>query len=74
MQTGDFTTNLPLYLNIYSEVLNAARFLSENRVNHYDIKCDNFLIDPLDPTTKDSELVDFPGETPNFSVCIAGMP
>ena len=37
--------NLSLYLSIYKEVLKAFKIIQSNNVTHYDIKCDNILID-----------------------------
>jgi len=63
---------LLLYLNIYSDVLQNARFLEENMVNHYDIKCDNFLIFPTaDARLTKQDLYNQTSNIPNFSVCLA---
>lgn len=51
-QTKDISENILLYLNIYSDILTVSRFFKENGTNHYDLKCDNFLIDPFDPDIK----------------------
>lgn len=37
--------NLSLYLSIYKEVLKAFKVIQSHNVTHYDIKCDNILID-----------------------------
>jgi len=37
--------NLSLYLSIYKEVLKAFSIIHSHNVTHYDIKCDNVLID-----------------------------
>lgn len=48
-----------------------SRFLSENNVNHYDIKCDNYLIEPYDRDMTKEDLYSQPSMVPNFSVCLA---
>ena len=74
-QKAPLKKNLSLYLNIYMNVLNTFQFLKENSVNHFDIKCDNFLIQPLndDLWTDDDEnhFWDPISDVPNFSVCLA---
>lgn len=70
-QTKSLDENLTLYLNIFKDVLNACLFLTENKVNHYDIKCDNFLIDPKLPGTPGIKIYNQETDTPNFSVCLA---
>ena len=37
--------NLSVYLSIYREVLKAFKIIQSHNVTHYDIKCDNILID-----------------------------
>lgn len=69
-QTKSFEENLPIYLNIFSQVLSISRFLTQNKVNHYDIKCDNFLIEAAE-SEDEEKIVNQNGETPNFSVCLA---
>jgi hypothetical protein len=56
-QTQSFQDNLLLYCNIYWEVLNISRFFGDSMLNHYDIKCDNFLIDPLNPNISDEAIL-----------------
>lgn len=45
IQTASFTDNLPVYLNIFTEVLKAVRTIHYNNATHYDLKCDNIMID-----------------------------
>jgi serine/threonine protein kinase len=45
-QTRPLSENLALYMGIYSKVLSAMQFLRDSKINHYDIKCDNFLLEP----------------------------
>ena len=48
-QQGDslavFRQNLSLYVSIYNQVLKALKTIHSHGVTHYDIKCDNVLID-----------------------------
>lgn len=74
-QTAPLEEMLPLYLNIFSDVLSCVNFLAKNPanigVNHYDIKCDNFLINPYDPNMSDKDLYSLKSDIPPFSVCLA---
>eukprot|EP01105_Mastigella_eilhardi_P019982 TRINITY_DN4728_c0_g1_i4.p1 TRINITY_DN4728_c0_g1~~TRINITY_DN4728_c0_g1_i4.p1 ORF type:complete len:1345 (-),score=379.66 TRINITY_DN4728_c0_g1_i4:118-4152(-) len=69
-QSAPLAKMLPLYLNIFSQVLTAAQFLIENNVNHYDLKCDNLLVEPHSGVS-DEDFWNQPTGTPNFSVCLA---
>lgn len=44
-QKPNVMDNLSLYLSIYREVLKAFKVIQSHNVTHYDIKCDNILID-----------------------------
>jgi len=44
-QTASFNDNLPVYLNIFREILKAVRTIHHNFTTHYDLKCDNIMID-----------------------------
>ncbi|CAM6089558.1 unnamed protein product [Calypogeia fissa] len=46
---------LPLYLEVYSAILQAVKKLEIQNVVHYDLKCDNILLEPLDPFGLESE-------------------
>ena len=75
-QTAPLKENLILYLNIYMNILNNFQFLVENSVNHFDVKCDNFLIQPLSDseTLTPEEEEDFwhpKSNIPKFSICLA---
>jgi len=63
-------SQLLLYLNIFEDCLNISRFFSENHVNHYDIKCDNYLLD-LAPGVSPEDFLNQPSHIPNFRVCLA---
>ncbi|KAH3742472.1 protein kinase [Pelomyxa schiedti] len=69
-QTRPWAELLPLYLNVFSLVLSAAQFLIDYRINHYDIKCDNILLNPL-PGVSEEEFWSPPSSQPTFSVCFA---
>ena len=76
-QKQSLNKNLTLYLNIYMNILNTFQFLLEKSVNHYDIKCDNFLIHPLNDDIEnwneddENHFWDPISDVPNFSVCLA---
>eukprot|EP00211_Chloroparvula_japonica_P005059 CAMPEP_0119120296 /NCGR_PEP_ID=MMETSP1310-20130426/1392_1 /TAXON_ID=464262 /ORGANISM="Genus nov. species nov., Strain RCC2339" /LENGTH=826 /DNA_ID=CAMNT_0007109765 /DNA_START=33 /DNA_END=2513 /DNA_ORIENTATION=- len=70
-QTKPLSVMLPLYMNIGMSILNVMSWLVENQVNHYDIKCDNYLIEPLVEGISEEDLWNQPTNIPNFSLCIA---
>lgn len=41
----NFNENLPVYLNIFKEILKAVKTIHNNNTTHYDLKCDNIMID-----------------------------
>jgi len=70
-QTQPFLRQLPLFLNIYMDVLQTVQFLAENKINHFDIKCDNFLVHPKKKGTLDEDFWNQATNDPNFTVCMA---
>lgn len=52
-------------------ILSTVQFLMENKINHFDIKCDNFLLHPRDETIAEDTFWSQPEDTPNFVVCLA---
>jgi serine/threonine protein kinase len=70
-QSKPLSEQLVLYLNIFNNVLNAMFFLSEHKINHFDIKCDNFLLQPLSPYLTPSEIFSQKSNIPNFTVILA---
>ncbi len=44
-QTGSLGENIPLYLHVFKEVLNAVEVTHSHNVTHYDLKCDNFMLE-----------------------------
>ena len=75
-QKASLQENLSLYLNIYMNVLNSFQFLIENKVNHFDVKCDNFLLQPLNENKNwnedDENNFWYPSsDIPNFYICLA---
>lgn len=45
IQSASMHENLSLYLSIYREILKCFKTIHSHNVTHYDIKCDNILID-----------------------------
>ncbi|ELP94945.1 hypothetical protein EIN_250390, partial [Entamoeba invadens IP1] len=75
---GSWRRNLPpsnsnvrihLLLNIYKEVLRVCQVLNQ-RIIHYDIKCENFLIEPLPGVSLDA-VTNPQTEIPPFRLCLA---
>lgn len=46
-------------------------FLVDRHILHFDIKADNFLLDPVDKHISDDEFYNQRAPTPNFTVHIA---
>ena len=44
-QKGSFMENVPMFLNIFREILKAVRTIHHTNTTHYDLKCDNVMID-----------------------------
>jgi serine/threonine protein kinase len=44
-QSGTLNEMLPVYLNIFKEVLKAVNTIHAYKTTHYDLKCDNVVID-----------------------------
>jgi len=53
-QVGSMSDNISLYLHIFQEVLNAVEVTHNHFITHYDLKCDNFLLEVNDT---DEEMV-----------------
>ena len=58
---------IPTYLRIFREVNQALMNLHLNNVTHYDLKCDNILFDPDNPTPENGLL------GPKFRIAIADL-
>lgn len=43
-----FRKNLSLYISIFHQILKALRTIHSHNVTHYDLKCDNILINFVD--------------------------
>ena len=44
-QEGNWADNLPTYMTIFRDILKAISLLHSHNVTHYDLKCDNVLLD-----------------------------
>ncbi|EFJ21503.1 hypothetical protein SELMODRAFT_417290 [Selaginella moellendorffii] len=73
-----FFDRLPLYLEVYAAVLDAVKVLEVHNVVHYDLKCDNVLLEPVDSVISEEEFWDptWPPSEENshplpFRVCLA---
>ena len=69
-QTRPLAENLLLYMNIFEQMLRTIYKLHGHRMVHFDIKCDNFFVDPHVPGTRFDELIEQTSSTPNFSVAL----
>ena len=57
MQEDNLEEMLPTYLSIFKDILEAVQIIHNNNTTHYDIKCDNIVLD-FDPN-------EFPSKTNN---------
>jgi len=63
---------LPLYMWTFGRILDAMQLFSDNKVNHFDLKCDNVLIEPTSEDMTDAEFWNSSsGGAPTFSVVLA---
>lgn len=53
------------------QVLQVMAFLANNHIMHFDIKCDNFLLDPIDRNCSEADFINQKSEIPNFEVHVA---
>ena len=44
-QKASLNEMLPVYLNIFKDILKAVSIIHNYKTTHYDIKCDNILLD-----------------------------
>ena len=70
-QTAPLEEMLPLYIWTFGSILDAMQLFSDHKVNHFDIKCDNILLEPLKDDMPDSEFWDSSHGSPTFSVVLA---
>lgn len=72
-QKAPMSENLSLYLSIYKEILRCFQTIHSHNVTHYDIKCDNVLIDFKQErgTSKDEGFSESHLYSDDFSIAIA---
>ena len=62
---------LPTYLSIFKDVLHAVQIIHNNKITHYDLKCDNILLDFVSNFKENNTYdVDVTDENENYSICI----
>ena len=44
-QKGKFEEMLPIYLNIFQDILKQVEIIHNSKITHYDLKCDNIMIE-----------------------------
>ena len=69
-QPEDPAAQLRLYYSVYREVVVAVGQLLDSGVIHFDLKCDNILLEPL-PGRSEAEFWAPPSSTPPFRVVLA---
>ncbi|KAL9642250.1 hypothetical protein ABK040_007250 [Willaertia magna] len=68
-QTQPFLQSIPLYMNIFKRILESYKFLYDNNINHFDLKCDNIFLEPFDGV-KDEEFFHHESDMPHFELVI----
>ena len=62
---------LPTYLSIFKDVLHAVQIIHNNKITHYDLKCDNIVLDFVSNFKENNTYdVDVTDENENYSICI----
>ena len=62
---------LPTYLSIFKDVLHAVQIIHNNKITHYDLKCDNIVLDFVSNFKESNTYdVDVTDENENDSICI----
>ncbi|KAG2387299.1 hypothetical protein C9374_001631 [Naegleria lovaniensis] len=68
-QTTHFLQNIPLYMNIFKRILESYKFLYDNNINHFDLKCDNIFLEPFDGVD-DGKFFNHQSDMPHFEMVI----
>ena len=61
---------LPTYLSIFKDILQAVQIIHNNNTTHYDLKCDNIVLDFLTSDKDNTYDVDATDDNENDSICI----
>ena len=61
---------LPTYLSIFKDILQAVQIIHNNNTTHYDLKCDNIVLDFLANDKDYTYDVDATDDNENDSICI----
>ena len=62
---------IPTYLSIFKDVLHAVQIIHNNKITHYDLKCDNIVLDFVSNFKESNTYdVDVTDENDNDSICI----
>ena len=72
-QTLPFTEMLPTYLSIFKDILEAVKIIHTMNTTHYDIKCDNIVIDflPNNNTNCSKDLSNTTGNEDDICIRVA---
>ena len=68
-QTTHFLQNIPLYMNIFKRILESYKFLYDNNINHFDLKCDNIFLEPFDGVDE-AKFFNHQSDMPHFEMVI----
>jgi len=69
-QDAPLRDRLVLYCNVYLQMCEALAALHSQGVVHFDLKGDNFFVDPHEVGASKESLVKVKGHEPNFEVCL----
>jgi len=70
-QTLSLEEMLPTYIWTFGRILDAMQMFSDNKMNHFDLKCDNVLLEPAFEGMSDAEFWDSSSGVPTFSIALA---
>ena len=68
-QTTHFLQNIPLYMHIFKRILESYKFLYDNNINHFDLKCDNIFLEPFDGV-ENAQFYNHQSDMPHFELVI----
>ena len=69
-QKNSLKEMLPTYLSIFKDILQAVQIIHNNNTTHYDLKCDNIVLDFVNSNKENTYDVDMTDDNETDSICI----